>query len=71
MPDAVAPEPTRTYDVHAETSGTGVGEIRTKRSVVRFDSSPAQGDDLPGPADLLASAFAACIIKNVSARPSR
>jgi len=60
-----APAAARTYEAHAETHGTGVGEIRTKQSVVRFDSSPAQGDELPGPADLLTSAFAACIIKNV------
>ncbi|MCO8126387.1 OsmC family protein [Acidimicrobiia bacterium EGI L10123] len=55
----------RTYEAHAETNGSGVGEIHTRQSVVRFDSSPTQGDELPGPADLLTSAFAACIIKNV------
>lgn len=65
MPDAAAPHPARTYEVHAETHGTGVGEVHTKQSIVRFDSSPAQGDELPGPADLLTSAFAACIIKNI------
>lgn len=65
MPDAAAPHPTRTYAVHAETHGTGVGEVHANQSIVRFDSSPAQGDELPGPADLLTSAFAACIIKNI------
>lgn len=65
MSDAAAPHPQRTYAVQAETHGSGVGEIHTKQSVVRFDSSPAQGDELPGPADLLTAAFAACIIKNV------
>ena len=66
MSAPAADDPTsRTYEVHAETKGTGVAEIHTKQSVVRFDSSPSQGDELPGPADLLTSAFAACIIKNV------
>lgn len=53
------------YDVTATTTGTGVSTIRTKRSDLRFDSSPRQGDELPGPADLLTAAFAACILKNV------
>ena len=53
------------YDVHATTTGTGTSEIHTKRAVIRFDSSPRQGEDLPGPADLVTAAFAACIIKNV------
>ena len=60
-----ADPPGGTYQARAETDGTGVGEIRTKQVVIRFDSSPSQGDELPGPADLLTSAFAACIIKNV------
>ncbi len=30
-----------------------------------FDSSPRHGDELPGPADLAASAFAACVLENV------
>ena len=54
-----------TYEVHAATTGTGTSEIHTKQSVITFDSSPGQGDQLPGPADLLTSAFAACMIKNV------
>lgn len=58
-------DPGRTYEARAETDGTGIGQIHTKQAVVRFDSSPSQGDELPGPADLLTSAFAACIIKNV------
>lgn len=55
----------RSYEVRAETRGTGIGEIHTKHVTVAFDSSPDQGDVLPGPADLLTAAFAACIIKNV------
>jgi uncharacterized OsmC-like protein len=53
------------YEVDASIVGPGVSEGRCKRSTVRFDSSPAQGDDLPGPAELLALAFAACVLKNV------
>lgn len=53
------------YDVTATTTGTGASSIRAKQSDLRFDSSPRQGDELPGPADLLTAAFAACIIKNV------
>ncbi|MDZ7734252.1 MAG: OsmC family protein [Acidimicrobiia bacterium] len=53
------------YRVRASTTGTGTSDIHTKRSVITFDSSPRQGEQLPGPADLLTSAFAACIIKNV------
>lgn len=37
----------------------------TKREAIRFDSSPGQGDELTGPADLLTAAFAACVLKNV------
>jgi uncharacterized OsmC-like protein len=53
------------YEARATTIGTGVAMIHTRQSVVPFDSSPQQGDELPGPADLLTSAFAACMIKNV------
>lgn len=65
MPAEVTPSAARTYTVHATTRGEGVGAIRTKASAIDFDSSPTQGDRLPGPADLLTSAFAACILKNV------
>jgi len=53
------------YVVEASTLGGGVSEVRTRRSVLRFDSSPRQGEELPGPADLLTAAFAACVLKNV------
>ncbi len=56
---------TRSYDVHAETIGGGTSEALTKQATIRFDSSPRQGDQLPGPADLLTTAFAACVLKNV------
>jgi len=33
--------------------------------VIEFDTSASQSDLLPGPADLLIMAFAACVLKNV------
>ena len=56
---------TTAYTVHARITGPGVSEITAKRSTIRFDSSPSMGDELPGPAELLCSAFAACLLKNV------
>ena len=53
------------YEARAATTGTGVALIHTRKATVPFDSSPDQGEELPGPADLLTSAFAACMIKNV------
>ena len=48
---------TWSYDVHAETIGGGTSEALTKQATIPFDSSPRQGDQLPGPADLLTTAF--------------
>lgn len=55
----------RTYRVTAATNGDRTSTISTKRREIDIDSSPAQGDELPGPADLLTAAFAACVLKNV------
>ena len=57
--------PARTYQVRAATVGNGVSVAYAKDEAIRFDSSPEQGPSLPGPADLLTAAFAACILKNV------
>lgn len=59
------PETTHSYDVHAETIEGGTSEAVTKQATIPFDSSPRQGNQLPGPADLLTVAFAACVLKNV------
>ena len=56
---------THAYQVEAHTRGNGIAEAVTKGSRIRFDASAEQGADLPGPADLLTTAFAACILKNV------
>lgn len=53
------------YLVRARTVGDGTSVAESKQSEIRFDSSPRQGDELPGPADLLTAAFAACVLKNV------
>jgi uncharacterized OsmC-like protein len=55
----------REYSVVAATNGDGTSTITTRQRQIVFDSSPRQGDVLPGPADLAASAFAACVLKNV------
>jgi uncharacterized OsmC-like protein len=64
MTDATT-DPVRSYTVEAGTSGSDVGEIHSKDTTLRFDASAAQSTTMPGPADLMTAAFAACIIKNV------
>jgi len=56
---------TKTYTVTAETQGNGTSTATVNGAEIVFDSSPNQGDELPGPADLLTAAFAACLLKNV------
>jgi uncharacterized OsmC-like protein len=53
------------YEVTAHIVRPGVSEISAKEQRILFDSSPQMGDELPGPAELLCSAFAACVLKNV------
>lgn len=53
------------YEVEARIVGPGVSEAACKASRIAFDSSTGQSPELPGPAELLASAFAACLLKNV------
>jgi uncharacterized OsmC-like protein len=53
------------YEVEARVVALGVSEARCKQTAVRFDSSAGQSESLPGPAELLAMAFAACALKNV------
>lgn len=56
-----------TYTVTARVVGPGVSraDIEGKTAEVTFDTSAGQSDTLPGPADLLVTAFAACVLKNV------
>ena len=53
------------YEVDARIVAPGRSEVTCKASRIAFDSSPGQGPELPGPAELLAGAFAACLLKNV------
>ncbi|MEX2556127.1 MAG: OsmC family protein [Actinomycetota bacterium] len=60
--------PTQTphrYDVDAESTRGGAAQATTNGRTIRFDASATQAQDLPGPADLMTAAFAACILKNV------
>ena len=57
--------PGRSYRVHASSTVGGAATIATKGRTIEFDASTEQGDTLPGPADLLTAAFAACVLKNV------
>ncbi|MBW4033274.1 MAG: OsmC family peroxiredoxin, partial [Acidobacteria bacterium] len=55
-----------TYSVRATMTQVGVSEIAFGSEVVRFDSSWASGaSGLPGPAELLAASFSACLLKNL------
>ena len=56
-----------TYRVAARmvTPGVSRADIAGKQAAVTFDTSSGQSDELPGPADLLVTAFAACVLKNV------
>jgi uncharacterized OsmC-like protein len=53
------------YEVSASVSQGGRATVEAKRSEIGFDGSAAQSPVLPGPAELLAMAFAACALKNV------
>jgi uncharacterized OsmC-like protein len=53
------------YEIEASVVAPGVSEARPKGSAVRFDTSAGQSAELPGPAELLATAFTACVLKNV------
>lgn len=59
--------PPHAYSVRAVSAGAGVGRVDAKQSAIDFDRSWGEtpSDALPGPAELLAAAFAACVIKNV------
>jgi len=53
------------YHVDAHTNGRGVSSTTIKETEIEFDTSNGQSPTLPGPADLLTLAFAACVLKNV------
>lgn len=57
---------TMRYEVEAHVVGPGVSRARIKASAIDFDTAAGETASLPGPADLLVTAFAACVLKNVA-----
>jgi uncharacterized OsmC-like protein len=53
------------YEIEARVVRPGVSAATSKQAVIEFDTSAGQSEVLPGPADLLTMAFAACVLKNV------
>jgi uncharacterized OsmC-like protein len=53
------------YEIEARVVRPGVSAATSKQAVIEFDTSAGQSEILPGPADLLTAAFAACVLKNV------
>jgi uncharacterized OsmC-like protein len=57
--------PPTTYTVHARSTGANA-EVVAADEAIAFDARwGAEPAGLPGPADLLGSAFAACLLKNL------
>ncbi len=54
------------YEVDARTIDESVSVVTCKATTISFDSSSGVSTELPGPAELLAAAFAACVLKNVA-----
>jgi uncharacterized OsmC-like protein len=53
------------YEVEGENFPGGHAHVTAQGGGIRFDGSAATGEELLGPAGLLAAALAACILKNV------
>jgi uncharacterized OsmC-like protein len=56
---------TQTYTAHGTVQAGGEGQLVAHGLDAPFDGTAGRVDDLPGPADVLASALCACILKNV------
>ncbi|MFI5304976.1 MAG: OsmC family protein [Nitrospiria bacterium] len=54
-----------TYEVIARVVGPGLSRAECKQASIEFDTSAGQSQTHMGPAELLVSAFAACVLKNV------
>lgn len=55
-----------TYSVHARTTKPGTAEVDVGSETIGFDASWAsEPSGLPGPAELLAASFSACLLKNL------
>ena len=53
------------YFVQAQSTAGGTAAAHVKQSVIPFDAAAESGEILPNPAELLLTAFAACVLKNV------
>lgn len=58
-------EAPKIYGVTARSSKGGKAMAQAKGEEIAFDASREMGSDLPGPAELLMTAFTACALKNV------
>jgi uncharacterized OsmC-like protein len=54
-----------TYEVIARVVGPGLSRAESKQASIECDTSAGQSQTHMGPAELLVSAFAACVLKNV------
>ena len=59
--------PPTTYHVHAHSTAGGSASVTAHNQTVPVDASwgAAEPSGLPGPAELLAAAFSACLMKNL------
>jgi uncharacterized OsmC-like protein len=65
--EAERPRAPSGYHIRARTRASGLAEALAGNEVIPFDASWGGPDSgLPGPAELLASAFAACMLKNLA-----
>lgn len=55
----------KSYEVTGRVMAGGAASITALANEIPFDGSAGMGDQTPGPAHLLASALAACVLKNV------
>ena len=53
------------YNIIAESPTGGEATVKVRRNFIKFDASADNTSSLPNPVELLLSAFAACILKNV------
>ncbi len=53
------------YTIETESAHGGTATVAARATTIAFGGSATTGELLPGPADLLAAALAACILENV------
>jgi len=53
------------YKITANSKKGGQAKVEANKSILNFDASSVRDEQLPNPAELLLSSFAACVLKNV------